>query len=68
VAVAVEQVGIDGLLTDIDKLQCENKAALMEKLQLLALAMCVGDDITPSIRSTVKRANIAPIENANLCM
>lgn len=40
----------------------------LETLQVLAFAICVGCDITPGTRSMVKRANTAPIENANLCI
>ncbi len=46
----------------------EPEPAEPEVLQLLAFAICVGDDITPGMRSTVKTTNTAPIENANLCI
>ena len=41
-----------------------------EVLQVLAFAICVGDDdITLGMRSIVKTANTtAPIENAALCI
>jgi hypothetical protein len=39
-----------------------------ESLQVLAFAICVVGVMTPGIRSMVKTANTALIENANLCI
>ena len=37
-------------------------------LHVLAFAIYVVVEMTPGIRRMAERANIAPIENANLCI
>jgi hypothetical protein len=67
--VVCEVVAVDPEQLPEPEVEPETEELLVEPemLQLLAFAICIGD-ITLGMRSTVKRANTAPIENANLCI